>query len=69
MGIKNAEFCSELKTKNNEKLQISLTCSAFFQNELTFLNSAFFVLSDPYPAFFLLIATTSNKIFLKVQKL
>jgi hypothetical protein len=26
-------------------------------------------LSDPYPAFFLLIATTSNKIFLKVQKL
>jgi hypothetical protein len=25
--------------------------------------------SDPYPAFFLLIATTSNKNFLKVQKL
>ncbi len=27
------------------------------------------VLSDSYPAFFLLIATTSNKKFLKVQKL
>jgi hypothetical protein len=26
-------------------------------------------LSDSYPAFFLLIATTSNKNFLKVQKL
>ncbi len=31
MGIKNAEFCSELKTKNNEKLQISLTLKKIVQ--------------------------------------
>jgi hypothetical protein len=32
-------------------------------------RAAILGLSDSYPAFFLLIATTSNKNFLKVQKL
>ncbi len=38
-------------------------------SHLLFISFVSILLSDSYPAFFLLIATTSNKNFLKVQKL
>ncbi len=66
---------SYAKCRNLKKLTCKGTLrQMFYLSEtpsppMTSLLHTVYVLSDSYPAFFLLIATTSNKNFLKVQKL